>query len=50
VRGFAIGRNIFWSAAEAWFAGQFGDDAVIAQVAENYRKRISMWRRRRTAI
>jgi 5-dehydro-2-deoxygluconokinase len=43
VRGFAVGRHIFWDAAEAWFAGKSDDEAVIATVARNYRSVAEAW-------
>ncbi len=46
VRGFAVGRHIFWDAAESWFAGRIDDAAVIAMVARNYRAVIDAWQAR----
>jgi 5-dehydro-2-deoxygluconokinase len=42
-RGFAVGRTIFGNAAQAWLADEIDDDALIATVAENYKKLISLW-------
>ena len=49
VRGFAIGRSIFWAPAEAWFAGHFDDAATIDAIAANYERVVALWcaRRRR---
>ncbi len=47
VRGFAIGRSIFWGPAAAWFAGEIGDAAAIDAVAENYARVVAIWRARR---
>jgi 5-dehydro-2-deoxygluconokinase len=49
VRGFAVGRHIFWDAAESWFAGRIDDAAVIATVARNYRAVIDAWQARSRA-
>jgi 5-dehydro-2-deoxygluconokinase len=46
VRGFAVGRHIFWGAAEAWFAGKVDDAAAIATIARNYRVVADAWRAR----
>jgi len=42
-RGFAIGRTVFAAAAQAWFAGQWDDSAVVADVATRYRRLIRNW-------
>jgi len=47
VRGFAIGRTIFWGPAEEWFAGTINDEAAIAKVAENYARVTKLWQARR---
>jgi 5-dehydro-2-deoxygluconokinase len=46
VRGFAIGRTIFWGPAEQWFAGKIDDEAAIKLVADNYARITSLWRKR----
>jgi 5-dehydro-2-deoxygluconokinase len=43
-RGFAVGRSIFRSAAERWFAGGIDDADAQASVAESYRRMIDVWR------
>jgi len=43
VRGFAIGRAIFASAATRWFAGQLDDDGLVTEVADRYRSTIDTW-------
>jgi 5-dehydro-2-deoxygluconokinase len=50
VRGFAVGRHIFWDAAEAWFAGKVDDETVIATVARNYRAVAQSWAQRGQAV
>lgn len=42
-KGFAIGRSIFAAPAEAWFSGALDDDALVANVAENYRRLVELW-------
>lgn len=46
-KGFAVGRSIFMDAARQWFAGKYGDDAVIAEVAKNYSSLVETWRKAR---
>jgi 5-dehydro-2-deoxygluconokinase len=48
VKGFAVGRLIFWAVAEAWFAGRIDDDDVVNQVAERYRHVRDLWRSARS--
>jgi len=43
VRGFAIGRNIFWSAFLQWSAGEINDDQAIDSVTREYDKLTSIW-------
>jgi len=42
-KGFAVGRSIFGAAARQWFSGACDDEAVIRQVADNYRTMIDFW-------
>ena len=49
VRGFAVGRLIFWETAEAWFSGRIDDAAAIAAIGSNYDRVRSLWQRRRSA-
>lgn len=43
VRGFAVGRLMFWSVAEEWFTGRLGDADAVARIAERYRHVSSLW-------
>jgi 5-dehydro-2-deoxygluconokinase len=43
VRGFAGGRTIFPSAAQAWLAGQLSDEAAIEDIAERFRALVEVW-------
>lgn len=45
-KGFAVGRSVFQSAAEQWFAGNIGDDEVIEQVGVNYTRLVQLWAQR----
>jgi 5-dehydro-2-deoxygluconokinase len=45
-RGFAIGRSLFASPAEDWFAGRIDDATATAIIAENYRRLVALWRDR----
>jgi 5-dehydro-2-deoxygluconokinase len=50
VRGFAVGRSIFWAAAEEWFAGRIDDRQATARVAANYWRLVELWRARWRAL
>jgi 5-dehydro-2-deoxygluconokinase len=43
VRGFAVGRFIFWAIAEAWFAGRLTDAEAISQLADRYLRVRALW-------
>ena len=45
-KGFAVGRSVFQSPAEQWFAGTIGDDDVIEQVGTSYSRLIQLWAQR----
>ena len=49
VRGFAVGRHIFWPVAEAWFGGRLHDAAARDAIAANYRRVVALWRGRAVA-
>jgi len=42
-KGFAVGRSIFGDSARQWFNNECDNDAVIRQVADNYRRMINFW-------
>jgi 5-dehydro-2-deoxygluconokinase len=42
-KGFAVGRSVFQSSAELWFAGDISDNEVIETVAENYARLVKLW-------
>ena len=43
VRGFAVGRTIFASAARAWLAGEMSDSEAVADMAARYRRLCAAW-------
>jgi 5-dehydro-2-deoxygluconokinase len=43
VRGFAVGRAIFWRTAEGWFANRLSDAEAIAQLQDRYRRVRALW-------
>ncbi len=45
-KGFAVGRSIFWEAADAWFSGRLDDDGAIAAIAARYRRLSDLWAQR----
>ncbi|MEQ1769640.1 MAG: 5-dehydro-2-deoxygluconokinase [Devosia sp.] len=45
VKGFAVGRTIFGDAARAWLAGEIGDDAAVAMMAERFGQLVVAWER-----
>lgn len=44
VRGFAVGRAIFWKIAERWFAGSISDADAVGEIAESFRRVTTLWR------
>jgi 5-dehydro-2-deoxygluconokinase len=45
VRGFAVGRAIFWATAEKWFGAMISDSEAVGEIAASYRRIIGHWRR-----
>lgn len=43
VKGFAIGRTIFWGPAEDWFAGRIDDKQAVQVMADAFRALIEAW-------
>jgi 5-dehydro-2-deoxygluconokinase len=43
VKGFAVGRTIFGSAARRWLAGEIGDDEAVADMVEKYTALCDVW-------
>jgi 5-dehydro-2-deoxygluconokinase len=43
VRGFAVGRFIFWAIAEEWFEERLPDAEAVARLADRYRRVRALW-------
>jgi 5-dehydro-2-deoxygluconokinase len=43
VKGFAVGRTIFSSAAQKWLRGQMTDEAATADMAERFASLVAIW-------
>lgn len=43
VRGFAVGRTVFASAARAWLAGEIGDEEAIVDMAARFGRLAENW-------
>jgi len=48
VRGFAVGRAIFWKIAERWFAGTISDADTVGEIAASFRRVTALWRSARS--
>jgi 5-dehydro-2-deoxygluconokinase len=44
IQGFAVGRTLFSSAAQAWLAGEIDDDAFVDRLTARYLDLASTWR------
>ncbi|CAN5452044.1 5-dehydro-2-deoxygluconokinase [soil metagenome] len=43
VCGFAVGRTIFWPAAELWFTGKIKDSEAVSVIIESFRRVRLLW-------
>ncbi len=43
VKGFAVGRTIHAETGRAWMAGEIGDAAAVAAMADNFRRLCGIW-------
>ena len=50
VKGFAVGRTIFYEVARDWFAGRIGDDAAVAALAGKLTGLVDAWRKARRSV
>jgi 5-dehydro-2-deoxygluconokinase len=50
VKGFAVGRSIFYDAAHAWLAGEIGDQAAVELLVERFSALVEAWRRSRADV
>ncbi len=44
VRGFAVGRTIFWPTAQRWFGGTVADADAVSEIAQSYLRIVKFWR------
>ncbi|HLJ71782.1 MAG TPA: DUF2090 domain-containing protein, partial [Roseiarcus sp.] len=44
VKGFAVGRTIFAEPAQAWFAGEIGDDEAVRLMTDSFARLCEAWR------
>jgi len=49
VRGFAVGRAIFWQPAERWFDGSVSDRQTVDDISRSFLHIVDRWRSRRQA-
>ena len=45
VKGFAVGRTIFSSAAESWLAGKIDDTKATSEMADRFANLVNVWNR-----
>jgi 5-dehydro-2-deoxygluconokinase len=50
VKGFAVGRTIFYEVARDWFAGRIGDDAAVEALAGKLTGLVDAWRKARRSV
>jgi 5-dehydro-2-deoxygluconokinase len=43
VKGFAVGRFIFWAIAEEWFAGRLADTDAVSRLIDRYGRVCTLW-------
>jgi 5-dehydro-2-deoxygluconokinase len=43
VKGFAVGRTIFYDVARSWMLGDIDDDGAVADLAANFRVLVDAW-------
>jgi 5-dehydro-2-deoxygluconokinase len=49
VRGFAVGRTIFWPPAERWFGDSASDKQTVEDISSSFLRVVELWRSRRDA-
>ncbi|MBI1682841.1 bifunctional 5-dehydro-2-deoxygluconokinase/5-dehydro-2-deoxyphosphogluconate aldolase [Caulobacter hibisci] len=50
IKGFAVGRTIFYDVARDWLANRIDDEAAVAALAGKLRVLVEAWRRARAAV
>jgi 5-dehydro-2-deoxygluconokinase len=48
VKGFMVGRTLWADASQRWLRGDLADEALIAEVADNFATLVDAWRARHT--
>ena len=48
VRGFAVGRAIFWKIADRWFGETVSDADAVGEIAASFRRVTALWRSARS--
>ncbi|WP_246658007.1 bifunctional 5-dehydro-2-deoxygluconokinase/5-dehydro-2-deoxyphosphogluconate aldolase [Afipia massiliensis] len=43
VQGFAVGRTIFWPAAERWFKDEISNDQATSMIVDSFRRIRNLW-------
>jgi len=46
VKGFAVGRSLWASAAQRWLLGSMDDQSLVNEVAHNFEYLVDAWRAR----
>ncbi len=49
VKGFAVGRTIFYDVARDWLAGRIDDEAAVAALVSKFKVLVDAWKRLRSA-
>lgn len=49
IKGFAVGRTIFYDVAREWLSDRMDDDAAVAALTEKFKVLVDAWRRLRAA-
>lgn len=47
IKGFAVGRTIFYDVAREWLGGRLDDDAAVVALADKFKVLVDAWRRLR---
>lgn len=50
VKGFMVGRSLWWNESLQWLAGEIDDAAFVNRVAANYTILVDAWRNRRSMV
>jgi 5-dehydro-2-deoxygluconokinase len=50
IKGFAVGRTIFYDVAREWLSNRMDDEAAVAALAGKFKVLVDAWRRLRGAV